>query len=438
VNQISNFLNRLGTIRGLQIFQALRLSSILLVGIFFAKGNLSLSDIGGYESIMFLSSLVSFFWVSAILNGLISKYQTIKEEEKKKYIFNVSILISIINLFIVCLLFLFEQQVNKGINNDDTELFNLALLYILLNNPTYLIEYFFIITDRTKRLVQYGFTNFSLNLIAVLIPIALGFGIKYALAGLIITAFIRIIVLMNILHQHTIKKFDYRMIREHLVYSLPLIISLLLSGSSEYIDSFLISSHFGPDQFALFRYGAKELPIAVLLANALSTAIVPRLGNKEQIKNRLVELKIESAKLMNLLFPLSIVLLLTSYWIYPLIFRQEFIESAKIFNVYILLLISRMIFPQSVVLALQKTKVIFKVALIEIIVNVTVSYLLMLEFGLIGVAYGTVIAFLVDKLLLSIYLGRAGIKFSQYVPLKLWAWYSVSLAIVYLFVENFI
>jgi O-antigen/teichoic acid export membrane protein len=438
VNQISNFISRLGTIRGLQIFQALRLSSILLVGIFFAKGNLSLSDIGGYESIMFLSSLVSFFWVSAILNGLISKYQTLKEEEKKKYIFNVSILISIINLFIVCLLFLFEQQVNKGINNDDTELFNLALLYILLNNPSYLIEYFFIITDRTKRLVQYGFANFSLNLIAVLIPIALGLGIKYALAGLIITAFIRIIVLMNILHQHTIKILDYRMIREHLVYSLPLIISLLLSGSSEYIDSFLISSHFGPDQFALFRYGAKELPIAVLLANALSTAIVPRLGNKEQIKNHLVELKIESAKLMNLLFPLSIVLLLTSYWIYPLIFRQEFIESAKIFNVYILLLISRMIFPQSVVLALQKTNVIFKVALIEIIVNVTVSYLLMLKFGLIGVAYGTVVAFLIDKLLLSVYLGRLGIKFSHYVPLKLWAWYSVSLAIVYLFVENFI
>jgi O-antigen/teichoic acid export membrane protein len=140
---------------------------------------------------------------------------------------------------------------------------------------------------------------------------------------------------MNILHQHTIKIIDYRMIREHLVYSLPLIISLLLSGSSEFIDSFLISSHFGSDQFALFRYGAKELPIAILLANALSTAIVPRLGNKEQVQNRLVELKKESAKLMNLLFPLSIFLLLTSYWIYPLLFRQEFLESAKIFNVYI-------------------------------------------------------------------------------------------------------
>lgn len=438
MNRISSFFENLGTIRGLQIFQALRLSAILFTGVFFAKGNLSLEDIGSYESIMFLSGLVSFFWVSAILNGLISKYNTINEEDKKKYLFNVSLLISIINLFIVCFLFLFEQQINKGINNDDSELFSVALLYILLNNPTYFNEYFFILSNRSKSLIKYGLINFILNLIAVILPILLGLGIKYAVLGLVITAGIRILVLMNILRLHSNKIVDYGMIREHLAYSLPLIISLLLSGSADYIDSLLISSNFGPDQFALFRYGAKELPIAILLANALSTAIVPRLGNKEQVQNRLVELKKESAKLMNLLFPLSIFLLLTSYWIYPLLFRQEFLESAKIFNVYILLIISRMIFPQSVVLALQKTKVVFKVALTEIIVNVTVSYLLMLKFGPIGVAYGTVIAFMLDKLLLAIYLKKIGIKFSEYVPVKLWAWYSVSLAIVYLFVENFI
>lgn len=438
MNQISNFIERLGTIRGLQIFQALRVSAILITGVFFAKGNLSLHEIGSYESIMFLSSLVSFFWVSAILNGLISKYQSIDEEDKSKYLFNVSVLIAVINLTIVFFLFLFQQQVNNGINNNDYELFNLALLYILLNNPTYFNEYFFVLTNRTKSLVQYGIINFILNLVAVLVPVIFGLGIKYALAGLVIAAGIRILVMMNILRIHTTKTIDYGMIREHLVYSLPLIISLLLSGSSDYIDSFLISSNFGPDQFALFRYGAKELPISILLANALSTAIVPRLGNKDVIQNHLGDLKKESAKLMNLLFPLSIFLLLTSYWLYPIVFRKEFIESAKIFNVYLLLIISRMIFPQSVVLALQKTKIIFKVALIEIIVNVTISYLLMLKFGLIGVAYGTVIAFMVDKFLLSIYLNSRGIKFTQYVPLKLWGWYSISLLLVYLFVENFI
>ncbi len=237
----------------------------------------------------------------------------------------------------------------------------------------------------------------------------------------------------------TDKKTDLSIWKEHFHYSMPLIFSLLLSGSADYIDGALVSSHFGSDSFAIFRYGAKELPISLLLANSLSLAFVPKLANKSQFEEGLTQLKKESLKLMHLLFPISIILLLSSHWLYPHFFRFEFIKSASIFNIYLVLIISRMVFPQTIIMALQETGIIFKIAVIEITVNVIASYLLMLKFGMAGVAWGTIIAFSAEKLILMIVLyKKRNISVTKYLATKEWIIYSLLLMFCYFLVENFI
>jgi O-antigen/teichoic acid export membrane protein len=222
------------------------------------------------------------------------------------------------------------------------------------------------------------------------------------------------------------------------MYVLPLILSFLLSGSSDYIDGFLVTSHFGSDAFAIFRYGAREFPVSLLLANALSTAMVPALSIHKTEQEGFDQLKKSSLRLMHFLFPLTIALMLSSTYLYPLIFRKEFMESAPIFNVYLLLIVSRMIFPQTVVMAKQSTGIVFKIAIIEIIVNVLASYLLMLKFGIIGVAWGTVIAYYTEKLFLSGYLYKVyGLQLGSYTPVKVWTFYTLLVFTTYLFVENF-
>jgi O-antigen/teichoic acid export membrane protein len=91
-----------------------------------------------------------------------------------------------------------------------------------------------------------------------------------------------------------------------------------------------------------------------------------------------------------------------------------------------------MLFPQSIIIAANRTGIIFKTSLIEIFTNVTASYLLMLKYGIMGVAYGTVIAFLTEKLVLLLFCHRV-LKISpqRFLALKTWTMYTVLLIIVY-------
>ena len=184
--------------------------------------------------------------------------------------------------------------------------------------------------------------------------------------------------------------------------------------------------------FAIFRYGAKEFPLSLLLANALSTALIPTLSGSNQLEEGMTMLKEKSKRLMHFLFPISILLILSSRWFYPLVFNKNFVESVPIFNIYLLLVICRLVFPQTLVMAMRKTKTIFIISIIEIAVNVIASYLLMLRFGLIGIAYGTVIAFFTEKGLLMWYLfHKTNVLPVKYIPIRTWIIYCIALLSCY-------
>jgi O-antigen/teichoic acid export membrane protein len=157
-------------------------------------------------------------------------------------------------------------------------------------------------------------------------------------------------------------------------------------------------------------------------------------GNQEVAIN---ELKQQSSRLMNILFPITWIFLLASKFLYPLIFSAAFEQSASIFNIYLLLIISRMIFPQSVILGLKRSDILLKTAYWEIAINIVSSVILMLKFGIIGIAYGTVFAFLSEKMILSYRLKRLGVDFQQYTNLTRWFLFTVITIFLYFFVENF-
>ena len=141
---------------------------------------------------------------------------------------------------------------------------------------------------------------------------------------------------------------------------------------------------------------------------------------------------------MHLLFPISILLILTSKILFPIVFNAKFEASASVFNVFLLLIISRLAFPQTILIGLRKTRVIMVAAFLEICINISASLLLLPVFGLIGVAMGTVIAYFAEKIILILYLRMAlNIHPKEYIPMALGSLYSTLLVICYLLVEVF-
>ena len=173
--------------------------------------------------------------------------------------------------------------------------------------------------------------------------------------------------------------------------------------------------------FAVFRYGAREFPLVLAMATALGVSIVPRL--MEDFEAGLGDLKAMTRKLFHLLFPLSIVLILCTKPLFPWVFNPELSAGASIFIIYLMMVASRVLLPNSIVLAKGQPGVIFAVGIVELLVKVVLGFAFVYWWGLPGVAWSAVAAFWVEKIGLIWYLERrCGVRTADWLDLK---WYAV-------------
>ena len=331
-------------IYGLQLFQLLRFVVFLIISIVFTKSHLTKAEIGNWEMFLFISSLVSFFWVTGIIQSLLPIYHQNRTYhkmgentgEKSPEIFNAFLLLSFFSLLVFLLGFGLKGHVTIfGFSGNDPYI-KLLLFYILLSNPVCLIEYIYLLKKRPHRIAQYGFYTFAGQLILVLAPIVAGKDLVWSFYGLLAITGIRWIWLIILLRRYSVMEISVSFMREHLYLGMPLILTSLISGSAQYIDGIIISSYYNnPETFAHFRYGAKEFPLVLMLANGLSNAMLPEFSTRSRMKESLAKIKVKSKRLMHLLFPSTMVMMLFTRWIFPRVFTPEFIRSADIFLIYL-------------------------------------------------------------------------------------------------------
>ncbi|MFT6211607.1 MAG: O-antigen/teichoic acid export membrane protein [Bacteroidia bacterium] len=422
----------LTTVRALQFFQVLRFATFFLTGILFTKLGLSTYDIGIYESLLFLGSVLSFFWLSGLTQSLLANYQP---KEKSKEFFNAFLVLSGISVLVFIAFRLLITPYSFMANNPEVLYFYSAFsFYLLFIGPSFLAEYMLLLKEKANGLALYGVVAFGIQLAAVAGPIALGYGLEEALLGLVGSSVVRFVITLGLLIKYAEFKVDNTFIRQFLITAGPLMAATLLSGSAEYLDGFIVSKYFDEGMFAVYRYGAKEFPLVLLMANAFSNGMVPKVVQLG-IKDAVQAIRKESLKLMHLFFPISIGFMVLSDWAYPRLFSADFAESAAVFNVYLLLVVSRLVFPQTLLIGLKKTKTIMLVAALELTVNFGLSMLFVQQFGLVGIAFATIIASVLDKLVLMLMLKTSeGISPTSYWPWKWHLGYSVVIGLAYWFV----
>lgn len=407
----------------------LRFATFFLTGILFTKLGLSTYEIGIYEALLFLGSVLSFFWLSGLTQSLLANYEP---KEKSKEFFNAFLVLSGISLLVFIAFRLLITPYSFMANNPEVLYFyGTFSFYLLFIGPSFLAEYILLLKEKSKGLALYGIVAFGIQLAAVAAPIALGYGLEEAMYGLVLSSIVRFVITIGLLIKYAEFKLDSNFIQQFLITAGPLMAATLLSGSAEYLDGFIVSKYFDESTFAIYRYGAKEFPLVLLLANAFSNGMVPKVAQLG-VKAAAATIKAESLKLMHLFFPISIGFMLVSEWFYPRLFNPEFIESAAVFNVYLLLVVSRLVFPQTLLIGLKKTKTIMLVAGLELAVNFGLSILFVQQFGLVGIAFATVMASILDKLVLMVWLKSSeGVSPTSYWP---WQWhlgYSVVIGVAY-------
>ena len=408
---------KLDTLSGLQLFQLFRYGALLLIAILLPH-LFTAEEIGVYEAFLFFAGVITFFWITGLIQGLLPMGAGGRE------LFNASLLLFLFGLLAGLVLWLIHPFLIQLLRQElSTDLVIWIILYIVLFAPSTLVEYWYVMTNRTRSLLRYGLLAFAFQVLAVALPALIWRDIQYALYGLIIAGGARFTWLIILLWREGDWRVDLSFWKRHLALGMPIAVSVLLSGSAMYVDGFIVSANFDSSVFAIFRYGARELPLVALLAHALSNAMVP-VFKRDGWKGGLDQLKVRSARMGTWMFPVTFVLILTSYFIFPFLFGREFTDAAGVFNLYLLLITSRLLFPQTILIALGKTRILMWASLLELLLNVALSLTLVQLWGIRGVALATVIAYYFERLFLVVYLRIVeGIRLSTYtqaLPHLIW------------------
>lgn len=425
-------LRTVNNVSSIQLFNLIRFGVTILISILLAKSGLSTAEISMYEALLFLGNLVSFFWIGGGLNALLSFYPKLEERDRAAAFGQAFVVFSALGIAAASLLWVLRDFLLWRLTNF-TELpyFGWLCLFVVLNAPSFLVHIYYLLLRKFDRIVWFGAISFGLQLIAVLVPVYAGWGLRWTFIGLTFWAALKLIWVAWILVHHASFRFRKELWQPYAALFVPLTAHLLIGNSVEYTDGLIVTSYFTDERaFAIFRYGARELPLTTLLVGGLVTALIPEIatdlaGGMKQVRER-------TAQLAAWLFPLSALFMLLSPFAFPLVYNDDFALSARVFNVYLLILSSRILLPQVIVIGQGKNYFLVVSALIETVVNIALSLWWVRWLGLEGIALASLVAFSVNKAnLIAFNYWKLGISPGEYLPWKKLLWLNLLLAAAY-------
>lgn len=402
--------------KAFQFSQVFRQLSLLIVNVLLTKNLLSTAQIGDYEWLWYSSAALTFSWTS----GIIQYASSIYNQEDERFLSNVFGLMQ--GLMLLCFFFVCVLQPNK-------ESWLLFFSFQLFNIPSILLEYILYWKNKTNHLLQISLWSNLVTILCLSLPLYLNYNISTSYSFLIVVGIVRWLILL-----YELKPIYLPQIKSTILLlqkSAPLIFYALLGSFSIILDGWLLEYFFKDSTlFAQFRYGAKEMPTVLTLSAAFSAALIPILS--QQKTEGLEELKTRSAKLFPVFFIPAMILMVFSQPIFTLIFNKDFATSAPIFNIYLLITLSRAIFSQTILVALGHHRLQVKIGLVEIAINIVVSLVLIPFLGIAGIAWGTFVAFLSEKIIQTLWLWKnERILPTQFIHWTYW-FYAIGLIICFI------
>jgi len=419
--------------KGFQLFSICRQGVSFLIGVILAKSVLSLTDIGTYEIWLFLGLILSILGLSGLFQSFLASFPGRTVAAQKTAIFSVFILtVSLTSLLAGAIFIGREFFLEHVLNIDDIPELWLVLVYLVLHLTAALIPYLFLVKKASRYFVPYCVFYVLGSVLSVAIPLMLVGDLSSLLRGLVIWAIIEQLVLLTFVFKWSDLRVSRSFLKLVFVASIPLGAYAAAGLLAQVFDAWLVNLEYSSlASFAIFKYGARELPGALALAGAFTAAMIVFVA--EGSESALIRISKGSHRFMHFFFPVSIVLMLFSESLFGLLYSSEFKESAMIFDTYLLIMISRWLFPQAILISQNRNRAILIISAMELLLNIMLSVFLVRYLGMVGIALGTVLAFWFEKLVMVLLLHRSGVPAQSYIPVKTWIFYSVAMLGCYIY-----
>ncbi|UPT68419.1 MAG: hypothetical protein M0D57_07235 [Sphingobacteriales bacterium JAD_PAG50586_3] len=222
----------------LQFVQLFRFASLLLTGVVLAQMGVASNLIGIYETLIFISSAVSFFWLNGFMQNMLIQYA--KTDNKKALMQNTFWWLMLfrlpITLLYLAFIFILYPDLATGEYRQPILLFGIV---IFIAGTAVMMEYVLLLEQRLTWLVWYSVLHYTAHVAAVAAAFAWGNGIADCVYWLIGLNLLRFALLVSVVFGKKIYKPKKQVFYNLMAGASPLIIAALFSGSVEYISGFL-------------------------------------------------------------------------------------------------------------------------------------------------------------------------------------------------------
>lgn len=287
-------------------------------------------------------------------------------------------------------------------------LFDLAILTVMLNGIFYIQGLYFRSIRKTKQFTLLSFIHALSNiLLTLLFVIGLDYGLIGVYYAAIIVAPVLLFVQMFLLRNEIKPLIGKRQLRLLLRFSIPLVPAGLSYWLLNYTDRIFINEYLDSAQLGIYGTGAKFSSVVTLIITGFSMAIGPILYEKHHLESSRAEL----ARIAKLYFSLGtfgvLIISVFSYETLVVFTNEQYYGAAVIMPVlYMSVLFSGvMMFAPGLNLN-NRTIIIALVVVSSSLLNIGLNYLFIREFGMFGSALSTLISVAYNNIVLFVISNR--------------------------------
>ena len=403
----------------------MRFGANLLTGIGLSKLIGDPAGIATYETAILVFGLLSFAPINAIVHNFLAAYAQAPAHRKPAALrnsFQFAVLTGLAAAIIGASIVLFFYG------------FSLLLtlffaLFVLFNFLCMLTEYDMMLERKLFSLLLYGGFSFFLRLVVVVVPVYLGYGFTTVFMLLAIVTGGQFGVFLGF-RRKTPMRLSKLQMRYQFAKIQPLFVKQIIGGGVPYINGILVTIFMTDRDFVLFRYAARDFPLVPTLMIGVFSAVSAQFATGGQPKDDLqtfADLRKSTRRMMRIAFPVTMVLVLVSYWLMGTMYNSEFVVAAPIFNLFLLLTIPRMLLPQAYLAGKQLNHLLLRVSVWELILHLILATLLIQFYGLYGIILSAIIAYSLDRGMLMWYVAQRGYGLRQVIDIGEWLAWSVAL-----------
>ena len=385
---------------------------------------LGLDDIGLYKQYWLIVETVAGVLVMAFPNSLLYYFpRTEHPREKTTYLTQTLVYLVVMGFVSWAVYGVLDRMLGGGLGTVVHDYFWPLCLFTTFWMVSSLMDRLFVADKQPERQSAYFAVTSFLQAVTVILVVyytrRVG-PIILALLAFGLARFLFTLLYSERTYKPRLRTISRATLREQLSYALPLGFSAIFLMLFTQTDKFIITHYMDREMFAIYAYGAFQVPLIDIIRSSIWNVIFPIMAKYEKEGNHFGILELwqrATLKTAVMFFPLFVFLEVSARPTIVVLFTERFAQAAPVFMIYLLMLLSLTIETWTVLLVFRKNPFLVKVNIVAFFTNIVLSVAGYKAFGWLGVP-GATVAVVFAQTVVNMYVGGQvlGVPLARLMP----------------------